>query len=243
MSMKIALVTGASRGIGKSCAIELAKEGYYVIATATSEKGTKSINQYLAESNLSGESFVLDVSDNNSINSLFQHLKESNHLPEVLVNNAGITRDNLLLRMKSEDWQAVINTNLTGVFEMCKLFIKPMFKQRWGRIINISSISGITGNPGQCNYAAAKAGVIGFSKSLAKEVASRNITVNIVAPGFIATDMTDDFTEEQKQNINNSIPMQRMGTAEEIAAMVVMLASEKSSYITGETIQISGGLL
>lgn len=243
MEQKIALITGASRGIGKACASQLAEQGYFVIGTATSQLGADKITAYLQEKNLTGFGMVLNISDKTSIEECFTTLKNSDQLPNVLVNNAGITRDNLLLRMSDDEWNEVINTNLSGVFHMCKIFSKPMLKKRWGRIINVSSVSAIMGNPGQCNYAAAKAGLIGFSKSLAKEVAMRNITVNVVAPGFIETDMTVEFPEEQKKAINNTIPMGRMGKPEEIAATISFLASDLASYITAETIQASGGLI
>lgn len=243
MSKKIALITGASRGIGKACAIALAEQGYFIVGTATSVAGANNITDYLAQNNCSGVGCMLNLSDKTSIEACFAKLKADEMLPEILVNNAGITRDNLLLRMSDDEWNDVITTNLTGVFHMCKMFIKPMLKKRWGRVINISSVSAIMGNPGQCNYAAAKAGLIGFSKSLAKEVAIRNITVNIVAPGFVETDMTDAFSEEQKAEICKSIPMGRMGQPEEIASIVAVLASNLASYITGESIQISGGLI
>ena len=243
MSKKIALITGASRGIGKACAMALAAQGYFVIGTATTEAGAVAITSFLKEQDYSGLGCMLNIGEKASIESCFNRLKADEMLPDILINNAGIARDNLLLRMSDEEWNDVLNTNLTGVFHLCKLFTKPMLKKRWGRVINISSVSALMGNPGQCNYAAAKAGLIGFSKSLAKEVAVRNITVNIVAPGFIETDMTDTFTEEQKAAICKTIPMGRMGKPEEIAAMVVMLASDLASYITGETIQLSGGLI
>jgi 3-oxoacyl-[acyl-carrier protein] reductase len=240
---KIALITGASRGIGQACLLQLAEQGCYVIGTATTEKGAQTITQLLAGMGLSGEGKVLNLSLKDSIQALHDELKASSQLPQIMVNNAGITRDNLLLRMSDEQWHEVVNTNLTGVFHMCKIFSKPMLKQRWGRIINISSVSALMGNPGQCNYAAAKAGVIGFSKSLAAEIAMRNITVNVVAPGFINTDMTQDLPAEQREAICKNIPMGRMGKPEEIASVVAMLASDGASYITGETIQVSGGLL
>lgn len=243
MSEKVALVTGASRGIGKAITIALAAQTNIVIGTATSQVGADAISTYLAEQKINGRGVILDVSDKNSIENLFSSLKESNELPDILVNNAGITRDNLLMRMKDEDWNTVVETNLTGVYQMCKRFSKPMIKKRTGRIINISSVSALMGNPGQCNYAAAKAGVIAFSRSLAKEIASRNVTVNVVAPGFIETDMTAKLSTEQRQAIDSTIPMGHMGQPEDIADMVSYLASPKAKYITGETIQISGGLI
>ena len=239
---KIVLVTGGSRGLGKAITVELAEQGAFVYATATTQKGADAISTYLQENQLVGKGLVLNLSAKDSIDSLLATLKADNAYPDVLVNNAGITRDNLLLRMKDEEWNDVITTNLNSVFYLSKALVKPMLKKRWGRIINISSITALMGNPGQCNYAAAKAGVIGFSKSLALEVASRNITVNVVAPGFIETDMTKALPEEQREQIDKAIPMGKMGVPEDIAATVNFLASPAAGYITGETIQVSGGL-
>jgi 3-oxoacyl-[acyl-carrier protein] reductase len=243
MTQNIALVTGASRGIGKACAIALGKISDYVIGTATTEDSAKKITAELVKQNIAGEGMVLDVADKSSMDALFDTLKSQDKLPRVLVNNAGITRDNLLLRMKDDEWNEVLQTNLTGVYYMCKLFSKPMIKQRTGRIINISSVSALMGNPGQCNYAAAKAGAIAFSRSLAKEIASRNVTVNVVAPGFIESDMTLSLPEAQRAAICKTIPMGRMGEPDDIASVVAFLASDEAKYITGETIQISGGLI
>ena len=239
---KTALITGATRGIGKAIALELANQGATVYATATSEKGANEITHYLKQNNCHGQGIVLNVAEATSIETLTNFLQEQKITIDILVNNAGITRDNLLLRMKDEEWEQVIQTNLTGVFKLCKIFSRTMLKQHWGRIINISSITAIVGNPGQTNYAAAKAGVIGFSKSLALELASRKITVNVVAPGFIATDMTHSLTDIQREQACKMIPMGEMGTPEDIAALVAFLASPAAKYITGETITVSGGL-
>ena len=239
---KIALITGASRGIGKACALKLAEAGNIVIGTATTEKGANSIKEYLNAAGFEGHGECLNIADNASIENFLRILKDKNLSPDILVNNAGVTRDNLLLRMKESEWDEVLRTNLDSVFKLCKVFSKPMLKKRWGRIINISSVVALMGNPGQANYAAAKAGMIGFSKSLALEVAKRNITVNVVAPGFIETDMTKTLAEEQREEIEKKIPIGRMGKAMEIAAIVNFLASLDAAYITGETIQASGGL-
>jgi 3-oxoacyl-[acyl-carrier protein] reductase len=236
---KIALVTGASRGIGKAIALALAADGAFVYGTATSEAGATQISQYLKGQ---GQGLVLNIADSDSINTLVNTLAEAGKLPDIFVANAGIAKDNLIIRMKDEEWLDVIQTNLTGNFYLTKALVKPMLKKRWGRIVLISSVSALMGNPGQSNYAAAKAGLIGFGKSLALELASRNITTNMVAPGFIATDMTNDFSEEQQQAIIKQIPMGEMGQPEDIAAIVNFLASQDARYITGETIQVNGGL-
>lgn len=236
---KIALITGASRGIGKAIAQSLAAQGAYVIGTATSEQGAQAISVMLGEQ---GQGVVLDIAEADSCQALFDLLKEQNKAPDILVNNAGITKDNLVLRMKDDEWHDVINTNLNSVFRLTKLFLRAMLKKRWGRIINISSVTALMGNPGQANYAAAKAGMIGFTKSLALEVASRFITVNAIAPGFIATDMTSELSETQRAEIDKLIPMGSMGQPEDIAASVAFLASDGAKYITGETVQVSGGL-
>ncbi len=237
---KIALVTGATRGIGKAIAESLAREGAYVFGTATSEKGAETISAYLGES---GEGLVLNVTDQESIESVLKAITEKKGSPAILVNNAGITRDQLLMRMKDDEWNDVILTNLTSVYALSKALLRPMMKARYGRIINISSVVGITGNAGQTNYAAAKAGVIGFTKSMAKEVGSRGITVNCVAPGFIDTDMTKDLPESVKESLLANIPAGRLGEPEEIAAAVTFLASDLAAYITGETINVNGGML
>ncbi len=232
-----ALVTGASRGIGAAIAAGLAKAGATVIGTATTDSGALAITEALAGK---GRGAVLNVQSDDSVAALMAELKAEP--PSILVNNAGITRDNLLMRMKSEEWQDIIETNLTGVFRLSKGVLRGMMKKRHGRIISIASVVGSMGNPGQANYAAAKAGIIGFSKSLAKEVGSRGITVNVVAPGFIQTDMTDALTDEQKAELNGKIPLERLGSPEDIAATVIFLASDGGSYITGETVHVNGGM-
>ncbi|HDL4236140.1 TPA: 3-oxoacyl-ACP reductase FabG [Mannheimia haemolytica] len=235
---KIALVTGATRGIGKAIAEELVAKGYIVVGTATSEKGAESISAYLGEN---GKGLVLNVADAESIESVLKQIKETFGDVDVLVNNAGITRDGLLMRMKDEDWFDIIQTNLTSVYRLSKAVLRPMMK-KGGRIITIGSVVGSMGNPGQTNYCAAKAGLVGFSKSLAKEVASRGITVNVVAPGFIATDMTDELTEDQKNAILSQIPAGELGSPQDIAKAAAFLASDDARYINGETIHVNGGL-
>lgn len=237
---QVVLVTGASRGIGKSIAETLAKAGATVVGTATSQAGADAIGVYLAESGGSG--CVLDVADQDSIDALIAHMKSSVGLPTVLVNNAGITNDKLLMRMSFEDWSQVINTNLSSIYRMSKACIRGMMKAKTGRIINIGSVIGDMGNPGQSNYAAAKAGVIGFSKSLAKEVGSRGITVNVVAPGYIQTDMTDELDQTQKDSLMEQVPLKRLGNTQDIANAVLFLAADTGAYITGETIHVNGGM-
>jgi 3-oxoacyl-[acyl-carrier protein] reductase len=239
MTKPIALVTGASRGIGKAIAERLAADGFFVVGTATSDSGAEAISVFLAEN---GTGKKLNVADAESIADFIKVVTDNIGTPTVLVNNAGITRDNLLMRMKDEEWDDIINTNLTSVFRMSKAVLRGMMKVKTGRIINISSVVGNTGNAGQANYAAAKAGMIGFSKSLAKEVGSRNITVNTVAPGFIDTDMTRELSTEIKNALLAGIPLSRLGTAKEIANTVSFLASEGAAYITGETIHVNGGM-
>ncbi|MGZ8161683.1 MAG: 3-oxoacyl-ACP reductase FabG [Methylobacter sp.] len=239
MTKQIALVTGASRGIGRAIAEKLAEDGFFVVGTATSDHGANSISAYLSEN---GKGIKLDVADPESITEVIKTVNDQFGAPVVLVNNAGITRDNLLMRMKDEEWDDIINTNLTSVFRMSKAVLRGMIKARAGRIINISSVVGATGNAGQANYAAAKAGMIGFAKSMAKEVGSRNITVNTVAPGFIDTDMTKELGEDIKNALLASIPLSRLGDAKEIAHTVSFLASEGAAYITGETIHVNGGM-
>jgi len=239
---KIALITGATRGIGKATTIRLAQSGFTVIGTATSESGVQAINDYLKEMNVTGAGILLNVTDNNSIEQLMSILKNDYDIPDVLVNNAGITRDNLLMRMKDDEWDAIIQTNLTSIYKLSKACLRSMMKKRWGRIISIASVVGLTGNAGQSNYAAAKAGILGFTKSLAREIGSRNITVNAVAPGFIDTDMTRNLPEDAKKALITQIPLERLGTADEIASAVVFLASDDASYITGETINVNGGM-
>ncbi len=239
----LALVTGASRGIGKAIALELASSGYKVIGTATTEQGAENISNYLQENGYDGKGMVLNVADDDSINLLMDTIKEQfNESIAVLVNNAGITRDNLLMRMKTDEWDAIISTNLSSVFKMSKKVLRPMMKKKWGRIVTIGSVVGSTGNPGQANYAAAKAGLIGFSKSLASEIGSRGITVNVVAPGFIDTDMTKSLDENQRSALISKIPGARLGTPEDIAKAVSFLCSEGAGYITGETIHVNGGM-
>ena len=236
---KIILVTGASRGIGKACALALVNENSIVIGTATSENGAAAISEYLGEH---GVGKVLNVTAEGGIDNLIAEITAEYGPVEVLVNNAGITRDNLLMRMKDDEWNAIIQTNLTSIFTLSKAVLRGMMKKRFGRIINIGSVVGLTGNPGQANYAAAKAGVIGFSKSMAREVASRGITVNVVAPGFIDTDMTKVLSDEQKEAIFKDVPANRLGQPEEIAGTVAFLASDVAAYITGETINVNGGM-
>jgi 3-oxoacyl-[acyl-carrier protein] reductase len=236
---KVALVTGASRGIGKAIAEHLVELGAKVIGTATSENGAQAISDYLGDA---GQGCVLNVTEQSSIDSLFEQIKAEFGDVDILVNNAGITRDNLLMRMKPEEWQDILDTNLTPVFKLSKLVMRPMMKKRWGRIINIGSVIGSTGNLGQANYAAAKAAVVGFSKSLAQEIASRGITVNTVAPGFIDTDMTSELTDDQRETILTKVPAGRLGDAKEIAYAVGFLAGNLSAYVTGETIHVNGGM-
>lgn len=239
---KIALVTGASRGIGKAVAAVLAAQGAYVIGTATTEAGAAAINDRFATENLPGKGLVLDVRNNDQIEQVLEDLAKENRVPSILVNNAGITADNLLLRMDDEEWLTVIETNLNAVFRVTKAFIKPMFRARWGRVITIGSVVGSSGNSGQCNYTAAKAGIIGFSKSLAQEIGSRGITINVVAPGFIDTDMTAALPDMVKEEMLKRIPLRKFGEAEDIAETVAFLASDKAKYITGETIHVNGGM-
>ena len=239
MAKQIALVTGASRGIGRAIAEQLAADGFWVIGTATSDVGAEAISAYLGED---GKGLTLNVADPESIDQVIKQISEDFGTPTVLVNNAGITRDNLLMRMKDEEWDDIINTNLTSVFRMSKAVLRGMMKAKTGRIINISSVVGATGNAGQANYAAAKAGMIGFAKSMAKEVGSRGITVNTVAPGFIDTDMTRELAEEHKKTLLSAIPLGRLGDAIEIAHAVSFLASERAAYITGETLHVNGGM-
>ena len=239
MKDKVVLITGASRGIGRAIAENFIALGATVLGTATSEKGALAISEYLGDA---GKGFVLNVTETDSITSLFADIKAQYGVVDVLVNNAGITRDNLLMRMKDDEWNDIIDTNLTPIFKMSKAALRPMMKKRAGRIINVGSVVGSMGNAGQANYAAAKAGVIGFTKSLAREVASRGITVNTVAPGFIETDMTKALNEDQRAATLASVPAGRLGDPKEIAATVVFLASEGAAYINGETIHVNGGM-
>lgn len=237
---KIALVTGASRGIGKAIATQLAQQGATVIGTATSENGAQAISDYLSE--FGGKGFALNVTDKESVDTTIKAINEAHGGIDILVNNAGITRDNLLMRMKDDEWQDIIDTNLTSIFTLSKAVLRGMMKKRFGRIVNIGSVVGSAGNAGQANYAAAKAGVIGFSKSMAREVASRGITINVVAPGFIDTDMTKALTDDQKEAIFKDVPANRLGEPDEIAATVAFLVSDGAAYITGETIHVNGGM-
>ncbi|MEO0423715.1 MAG: 3-oxoacyl-ACP reductase FabG [Pseudomonadota bacterium] len=239
---EIALVSGASRGIGAAIARVLASQGATVIGTATSQGGADGIEAALREAGAKGHGLVLDVSNDDSVTEAFAAVKELAGPPTILVNNAGITRDNLLMRMKGREWDEVLNTNLTSMYRMCKAALRGMTKARKGRIINVASVVGLMGNAGQANYAAAKAGIIGFSKSLAREVGSREITVNVVAPGFIATDMTDALDEAQRDALQGQIALARLGSADDIAAAVAFLASPAAAYITGETLNVNGGL-
>lgn len=239
MSKSVALVTGASRGIGKAIAERLAEDGFFVVGTATSDNGADAITGYLGSN---GTGMKLDVTHAEEIESAIDIINASHGSPVVLVNNAGITRDNLLMRMKDEEWDDIINTNLTSVFRLSKAVLRGMMKARTGRIINIASVVGATGNAGQANYAAAKAGMVGFAKSLAKEVGSRNITVNTVAPGFIDTDMTRELSDGIKTSLLTAIPLSRLGEPKEIAHAVSFLASEGAAYITGETLHVNGGM-
>ena len=239
---KIALVTGATRGIGKAIALQLASQGVIVIGTATSESGAQAITAALTEVGNTGTGMVLNVSDSDSVADTLKAIVEAYGAPAILVNNAGITRDNLLMRMKNDEWDDVVNTNMSSIFRMSKGCLRGMTKARWGRVINISSVVGSMGNIGQANYAAAKAGVEGFSRAMAREVASRNVTVNCIAPGFTATDMTAALGDEQKDTLRKQIPLQRLGTPEDIAQLVGFLASDAGAYITGETIHVNGGM-
>jgi 3-oxoacyl-[acyl-carrier protein] reductase len=239
---RVALVTGASRGIGKAIAEQLARDGLVVVGTATSSAGAESISGYLSELGNTGRGMVLQVGDPDSVKTLLTEVAAEYSAPLVLVNNAGITRDNLLMRMKEQEWDAVIDTNLNALYRLSKACLRGMTKARWGRIINVSSVVGSMGNIGQSNYAATKAGAEGFSRALAREVGSRSITVNCVAPGFIDTDMTRELPEEQRQLLQDQIPLGRLGDAAEVAAVVGFLAAEQAGYITGETIHINGGM-
>ncbi len=239
---KIALVSGASRGIGQAIALRLGELGAVVVGTATTQRGADAISAMLEQAVIGGRGAVLDVADQDSVDRLISDIGNNEGAPAILVNNAGITRDNLLLRMKSDEWDEIINTNLSSVYRMSKACLRGMMKARDGRIINISSVVGLMGNAGQSNYAAAKAGMIGFTKALAREIGSRNITVNAVAPGIIETAMTRAMTDQQRQALIDQVPLTRLGTVEDIAAAVGFLASPAAGYITGETLNINGGM-
>ena len=239
---KIVLVTGATRGIGKAIALTLGNSGATVIGTATSKAGAQNISKMLVDNKISGKGFVLDVTNNDQISSLVESIKNDFGSVDILVNNAGITRDNILLRMKEDEWEEIINTNLSSIYKMSKSVLRGRIKQRSGRIISITSVVGAMGNAGQSNYGASKAGIIGFTKSLAREVGVRGITVNAVAPGFIETDMTDSLPEDQKEILAAQIPMGRLGNVNEVAQAVLFLAGESGSYITAQTIHVNGGL-
>lgn len=239
---KVALVTGASRGLGAEIAKALARQGAYVVGTGTHEESAKRVDQHFQDNQLQGHGEVLDVTDPESIENVLNNIKSKQGPPLILVNNAGITQDNLMLRMKDSQWEAVIQTNLTSVFRLSKACLRDMLKTNWGRIVNISSVVGVTGNPGQANYAASKAGVIGFSKSLAQEVASRGITVNVLAPGFIESDMTRQLNEKQQKRLLEMIPMRSYGTAEDVAQCVLFFVSPSGQYITGQTLHVNGGM-
>lgn len=242
LNSEIALVTGATRGIGKAIALALGKAGATIIGTATTSAGAAGISGYLQTETIRGQGRVLDVTDSASIDALVKAVASEFGDVSILINNAGITRDTLLMRMQEQDWDAVINTDLSSVFRLSKACLRGMMKARHGRIINISSVVGAVGNPGQANYCAAKAGIFGFTKSLAREIGSRSITVNSVAPGFIDTDMTRALSDEQRGSMINQVPLQRLGTPEDIAQAVLFLASPAAAYITGETLHVNGGM-
>jgi len=241
-SQSVALVTGASRGIGKAIALELASQDYRVIGTATTNEGAEKISDYLKSMDASGQGMCVNVAEEQSVSDLIETIASKFSIPTVLVNNAGITRDNLLMRMKEPEWHDVIETNLGSIYRVTKLCLKGMTRARWGRIVNISSVVGSSGNAGQVNYSASKAGMEGFTRSLAKELGSRGITVNAVAPGFIDTDMTQSLPEEQKTALLSQIPLKRLGKPEDIAEVVGFLVSDKGGYVTGETIHVNGGM-
>jgi 3-oxoacyl-[acyl-carrier protein] reductase len=239
---KVALVTGASRGIGRAIAETLGADGYTVIGTATSSKGAESITAYLAAENYAGQGMELNVADQDSVTAVVKNITEQFGAPLVLVNNAGITKDNILMRMKEDEWQQVVDTNLSSLYRVSKACVRGMTKARWGRIVNITSVVGSMGNIGQSNYAATKAGAEGFSRALARELGSRSITVNCIAPGFIDTDMTRALPDEQRDLLLGQIPLGRLGAPTEIAALVSFLCSDNAAYITGETVHINGGM-
>jgi len=242
LDSKIVLVTGASRGIGQAIALTLGASGATIIGTATSETGADKISKTFAKNNISGKGMSLNVNDNNQISELINIISEDFGSVDILINNAGITRDNLLIRMKEEEWNEIMNTNLTSVYKMSKAVLRGMIKKKAGRIISITSVVGAMGNAGQTNYAAAKAGIMGFTKSLAREVGVRGITVNAVAPGFIQTDMTDALPEDQKDELAAQIPMGRLGSVNEVAEAVLFLAGDSGAYITAQTLHVNGGM-
>ena len=242
LNEKLVLVTGASRGIGKAIALTLGGAGATIIGTATSDEGAANISKIFTENSILGKGMKLNVTDNEQIFSLLKSITADYGSVDILINNAGITRDNILVRMKADEWDDIINTNLSSVYKMSKAVLRGMIKKRSGRIISITSVVGATGNAGQSNYAAAKAGIMGFTKSLAREVGVRGITVNAIAPGFIKTDMTDALSDEQKEALASQIPLARLGTVDEIAQSVLFLADESGSYITAQTLHINGGM-
>jgi len=242
LNEKLVLVTGASRGIGQAIALTLGKAGATIIGTATSDEGAKNITKIFTENNILGKGMRLNVTDNEQISNLLKSITEDYGSVDILINNAGITRDNILVRMKEDEWDDIINTNLSSVYKMSKAVLRGMIKKRSGRIISITSVVGAMGNAGQSNYAAAKAGIMGFTKSLAREVGVRGITVNAIAPGFIKTDMTDALPEQQKEALASQIPLARLGTVDEIAQSVLFLAGESGSYITAQTLHVNGGM-
>jgi len=242
LNNEVALITGASRGIGKAIALALGRKHAIVVGTATTEKGAAGITEYLRDHDMEGTGLALDVTDQSSIDQAIKAIAERYQAPSILVNNAGITRDNLLLRMKAEEWDEIIDTNLSSVYRMSKACLRQMMKARHGRIVNIASVVGLMGNPGQANYAAAKAGMIGFSKSLAREVGSRGVTVNVVAPGFIDTDMTRQLDQAQRDGLAAQVPIGRLGAADDIGEAVAFLVSSSAAYITGETLHVNGGM-
>jgi 3-oxoacyl-[acyl-carrier protein] reductase len=239
---KAALVTGASRGIGRAILEQLARNGFYAVGTATSTDGADAIRKQLANAGFEGRGYQVRVDDSASVRAFVERLKNDDIVPLVLVNNAGVTRDNLLLRMTDDEWNDVINTNVSSLYHLCKPLLRGMTRARWGRIVNVSSVVGRMGNAGQTNYVASKSAIEGFTRALALEVGSRNITVNAIAPGFIATDMTEALSEEQKQAMLARVPLGRMGAVDEVAQLVAYLVSDAAAYITGETIHINGGL-
>ncbi|HXW09850.1 MAG TPA: 3-oxoacyl-ACP reductase FabG [Steroidobacteraceae bacterium] len=242
LANEIAFITGATRGIGRAIALELGRRGARVVGTATTEAGARAIDEYLQAAGITGRGVVLNVADGAAVEGCFKAVEGAEGTPSILVNNAGVTRDGLLMRMGADDWQTVLDTDLSAVYRTCKAVMRGMMKARKGRIVNIASVIGVMGNAGQTNYAAAKAGMIGFSKSLAREVGSRNITVNVVAPGFIVTDMTEALGEAQKTALLGQVPLGRLGSPEDVAHAVAFLASPEASYVTGETLHVNGGM-